>query len=83
MRSTEEILDDLHKRAQAGEDVRQQVISHETIARLRAELAGVDAKADPGRVAGLRNQIGVHERLVDEQAAEPGPAKPPKAKPAE
>lgn len=88
MRTTEEILDDLHRRAAAGEDVRQQVISHETIARLRAELAGVD-KADTERAAGLRAHIGVHERLVDEQPAEPTPeptpepAKPAKAKPAE
>jgi hypothetical protein len=79
MRDTDEILADLRRRAEAGEDVRQQIISHETIARLRAELAGVDTKADPERAAGLRNQIGVHERLVDEQ---PAPAKAGKPKPA-
>lgn len=80
MRTTDEILADLRKRAGAGEDVRQQVISHETIARLRAELAGVDPAGR--RAADLRAQMGVHERLVDEQPAEPVPAAPAKvAKP--
>lgn len=70
MRTTDDILEGLRERAAGGEDVRQQIISHEAIVRLRAELAGVDVKADPDRAAGLAGQIGVHLRLVDEQPAE-------------
>ncbi|NMO52027.1 hypothetical protein HH310_12570 [Actinoplanes sp. TBRC 11911] len=75
MRSTETILKDLRKRAAAGEDVRQQIISQETIARLVAELATVDTD-DVDRARGLIGQIGVHMRLVEEEPAFPEPALP-------
>lgn len=66
MRTTDDIIKDLQARAAAGEDVRQLVISHETIARLRAELTTFDPAADPERARGLTLQIGTHLGLVDE-----------------
>lgn len=66
MRTTDDILKDLRARAAAGEDVRQQIISHETVARLRPELAGVEPGSDPERERGLAQQIRLHLGLVDE-----------------
>jgi hypothetical protein len=66
VRTTDDIIHDLQVRAAAGEDVRQQVISHETIARLRTELTTFDHSADPDRANGLQMQINTHLGLVDE-----------------
>jgi hypothetical protein len=89
VRTTADILRDLRERQAAGHDVRQEIISHEAIARLRAELAGFDHRQQPDRANGLHNQIGVHLRLVTEQpadgeqaaaepAADPAPARAPR-----
>ena len=69
MRTTDSIIADLQKRAATGEDVRQQIIAHEALARLRAELAGL-GNADPERAAGLRSQISLYLGLVDEDVDE-------------
>lgn len=65
MRTTDDILKDLAKRAEAGEDVRQQVNSHRALAQLRAERAEAVKAGDHLRVAGLDSQINVHRGLVD------------------
>ena len=65
MRTTDDILTALNKRAAAGEDVRQQIVSHETLARLRAELAAAD-RSDVQLIQALESQIHVHSNLVDE-----------------
>lgn len=66
MRTTDEIITELRARQAAGEDVRQQIISHETLARLRAELTTFDHAEFPDRAAGLQGQINVHLGLIDE-----------------
>lgn len=65
MRTTDDIITDLRKRAEQGEDVRQQVIAHEEIARLRARLVELGDR-DPELKAGLQTQIQGWLRLVDE-----------------
>ena len=70
MRTTDDIIKDLRERQAAGEDVRQQIISHETLARLRAELTTFDHREFPDRAAGLRSQIHVHLGHVDEDVDE-------------
>ncbi|SNY29038.1 hypothetical protein [Paractinoplanes atraurantiacus] len=77
MRTTDDILADLRKRAEGGEDVRQLVIAHESLARLRAERAeAVKAKLDeklPGLDAQIRHWLGFVDEDVDDRAAgEPG-----------
>lgn len=77
MRTTDDILADLHKRADAGDDVRQLVIAHESLARLRAERAeAIKAKHDD-KLPGLDSQIRQWLAMVDEDvdtrvAGEPG-----------
>lgn len=76
MRTTDDILADLKKREADGEDVRQQIIAHETLARLRAERAeAVKAKHDE-KLPGLDQQIRywltmVSEDVDDRAAGEP------------
>lgn len=66
MRTTDDILKDLHKRANSGEDVRQQILSHRALAQLRTERAAAVAAGDHQLVAALDSQINVHRGLVDE-----------------
>ena len=69
MRTTDSIIEDLRKRSAAtGEDVRQQIIAHEQLARLRAELLKHDATSDTGRT--LRAQISMYAAMVDEDVDE-------------
>ena len=70
MRTTDDILTDLRKRWADGEDVRQQIISHEALARFRAELTTFDHTSDPLRAAGLKQQIRMHLNMVDEDVDE-------------
>lgn len=73
MRTTENIIKDLRARATAGEDVRQQVIAHDTIARLREELASFDHREQPERAAGLKQHVGLYLRMVDEDVDDSAP----------
>lgn len=66
MRTTDDILKDLEKRAKAGQDVRQQVNSHKALAALRHDLAEAEKGDDAQLVQALRSQIHVHVGLVDE-----------------
>lgn len=70
MRTTDDIIKDLQKRADAGEDVRQQLNSHGALARLRTDLAAAVKTGDPQLVAALDSQIAVHRGLVDEDVDE-------------
>lgn len=73
MRTTDDILADLKKRAEGGEDVRQLVIAHETLARLRAERAeAVKAKHDeklPGLDAQIKHWLTMVDEDVDDRVA--------------
>lgn len=64
-RTTEGLIAALRQR---GGDVRQQIIAHETLARLRAERAAV---ADPVRVAQLDADIRFWRGFVDEDVDQP------------
>jgi hypothetical protein len=64
MRTTDDIIKDLRGREAAGEDLRQEIIAHEQLARLRAEL--VLHGDDPQRAATLRTQITSWLRMVSE-----------------
>lgn len=80
-RTIEEIVDGLATRYAAGEDVRQQVIAHQALARLRTELARVGPD-EVDRAAGLRQQIGMYRRMVDEDVVdEPAEASVPAPEP--
>jgi hypothetical protein len=57
MRTTDVILAELHKLAEDGEDVRQRVIAHETLSRLRAERGDAVKRKDAGRIRDLDVQI--------------------------
>lgn len=57
MRTTDDILADLHKRADGGEDVRQLVIAHETLARMRAERSEAIKADDKARTRDLDTHI--------------------------
>lgn len=70
MRTTDDIIKDLQARAVTGEDVRQQIISHEAIARLRTELTTFEHTEQPDRAEGLKRQISTHLGLVDEDVDE-------------
>lgn len=65
MRTTDDILKDLAKRGDAGEDVTQQVNSHRALALLRADRAEAVQRGDHALVTALDSQIGVHRGLVD------------------
>lgn len=69
MRTTDSIIADLRKRSAAtGADYRQQIIAHEQLARLRADLL---LNADnPDAAAGLRAQISQYLAMVDEDVDE-------------
>lgn len=70
MRTTDDIIKDLTKRADAGEDVRQQLTSHAALARLRADRAEAVKRDDHQLVAALDSQIRVHRGLVEEDVDE-------------
>lgn len=78
MRTTDAILTDLHQRADGGEDVRQQIIAHQTLARLRGERADAEKAAETGRVHDLDAQIRYWLTLVDEDVDERVAATPAK-----
>lgn len=63
-RTTESLIAGLRER---GGDVRQQIIAHETLARLRAERA---AASDPVRVAQLDVDIRFWLGFVDEDVTD-------------
>lgn len=91
MRTIDDIISDLEARAAAGQDVRQQLVSYRAIREFSGKLAAAEQAGDGDRIRGLRQQIGMHLRMVDEQptadalaAAAPAgtaPAKPAKASP--
>jgi hypothetical protein len=66
MRTTDDILKDLDKRAANGEDVRQQVTSHRALVQLRADLVEAEKGDDVQLVQALRSQIHVHVGHIDE-----------------
>lgn len=66
MRTTDDILADLRKRADGGEDVRQLVIAHETLARLRAERAEAVKAKHSEKLPGLDQQIRYWLTMVSE-----------------
>jgi hypothetical protein len=74
VRTTDSIIADLNKRAEQGENVTQQVIAHETLARLRAERAEAVKRKDSQRVRDLDTQIvqwlGMVDEDVDDRIAE-------------
>lgn len=78
MRTTDDILKDLRKRETAGEDVRQEIISHEALARLRTELTTFDHASDWPRVRGIESQINVHKGLISEDVDERVAVRPDK-----
>lgn len=69
-RTTESLIAGLRER---GGDVRQQIIAHETLARIRAERA---AAQDPARVAQLDVDIRFWLGHVDEDVDQPAAAEP-------
>lgn len=70
MRTTDDIIKDLNKRAEAGEDVRQQILSHGALARLRVDRAAAVKADDHQLVAALDSQIRTHRGLVEEDVDE-------------
>jgi len=69
-RTTENLIAALRER---GGDVRQQIIAHETLARLRTERA---TAKDPARVAQIDVDIRFWRDKVDEDIDQPAPAAP-------
>jgi hypothetical protein len=67
-RTTQSLIAGLRER---GGDVRQQIIAHETLARLRAERT---AAMDTARVAQLDADIRFWLGFVDEDIDQPAPA---------
>jgi hypothetical protein len=77
LRTTDDILADLQKRADDGEDVRQQVIATQTLARLRAERADAIKAKDNATVRLLDEKIrywltAVVEDVDERVASQPG-----------
>jgi hypothetical protein len=66
-RTTENLIAALRER---GGDVRQQIIAHETLARIRAER---NTAKDPKRVAELDGDIRFWLSHVDEDVDQPAP----------
>lgn len=89
MRTIDDIISDFEARAAAGQDVRQQLVSYRAIREFSGKLAAAERDGDGERIRGLRQQIGMHLRMVDEQpaadaltaAAAPAAAKAAKASP--
>jgi hypothetical protein len=67
-RTTESLIAGLRERAG---DVRQQIIAHETLARIRAELAAATASK---RIAELEVDVRFWLDFVDEDIDQPAPA---------
>ncbi len=70
MRTTDDIIKDLNKRAETGEDVRQQILSHGALARLRTDRAAAVKADDHQLVAALDSQSRTHRGLVEEDVDE-------------
>jgi hypothetical protein len=74
VRTTDSLIADLQKRADAGEDVRQQILSHGALARLRADRETA-VKAGDQRLVNdidlqIKYQLSFVEQDVDERIVE-------------
>jgi hypothetical protein len=70
VRTTDDIIRDLQKRADNGEVLRQQILSHGALARLRTDRAAAVKAGDHDLLRALDSQIRTHRGLVDEDVDE-------------